>query len=353
MSAFRYSDQRGMVSFMITLIMMIVISLIVVGFAQVSNRNRREALDRQLSMQAFYAAESGINDAVTKIQAALLTGQPVTQQTSCADSTYQASSIVTDGSVGYTCVLVDTNVASISTNAGTGRSAVVPINMVDKDGNPQTAGSLSFAWSPPDGLASNGTTGCHATSGTFPVNDNTYSCTFGLLRVDIFKSQGVPMSAAAFADSTMTFYLQPMVGSPAGTYPLSGFGGALKAAVVSARYDAVSKMYNARINFSGGAQAQNYYLRISTLYRDAAHVLIDGTNSAGTNSYFADAQALVDVTGKAQDVLRRVQVTVPLQRYDGSLIPSGGVQSSTGVCKRFAIYPGAGNYFPDAAGCGP
>lgn len=350
MSGFRQSDQRGMVSFMVTLIMMIVISLIVIGFAQVSNRNRREALDRQLSMQAFYAAESGINDAVTKIQSALLTGSPVTQQTSCTDTTYQASSIVTDGSVGYTCILVNTNVASISTNAGTQRSAVVPINMVDKDGNPQTAGSLSFSWSPPDGLASTGTTGCQS-AGTFPLNDSTYGCTFGLLRVDIFKSQGVSMSATAFADNTMTFYLQPINGSPPGTYNLGGFGGALKAAIVSARYDAGTSMYTAKINFSGGAQAQNYYVRISTLYRDAARVLVDGTNAAGVNSNFADAQALVDVTGKAQDVLRRVQVTVPLQRYDGSLVPSGGVQSSTDVCKRFAIYPG--NYFPDAPGCGP
>lgn len=45
--------------FMITIVMMVVISLIVVGFTQVANRNRRQSLDRQLSTQAFYVAESG------------------------------------------------------------------------------------------------------------------------------------------------------------------------------------------------------------------------------------------------------------------------------------------------------
>jgi len=56
-------NQSGMVSIMVTMILMIVMSLIVVGFAQVSRRNQRVALDRQLSTQAFYAAESGVNDA--------------------------------------------------------------------------------------------------------------------------------------------------------------------------------------------------------------------------------------------------------------------------------------------------
>ncbi|HET6924792.1 MAG TPA: pilus assembly PilX N-terminal domain-containing protein, partial [Candidatus Saccharimonadales bacterium] len=56
-------DERGMVSIMVTLVMIIVITLIVIGFAQVVRRNQRETLDRQLSTQAYYAAETGINDA--------------------------------------------------------------------------------------------------------------------------------------------------------------------------------------------------------------------------------------------------------------------------------------------------
>jgi len=40
------SKQRGMVAIMITMILMIVISLIVLGFAQISRRNQRQSLDR-------------------------------------------------------------------------------------------------------------------------------------------------------------------------------------------------------------------------------------------------------------------------------------------------------------------
>src|SRR3954464_6641054 len=57
----KLNSEAGMASFLIVMILMLVITLIVIGFAQVTRRNSREALDRQLSSQAFYAAESGVN----------------------------------------------------------------------------------------------------------------------------------------------------------------------------------------------------------------------------------------------------------------------------------------------------
>jgi len=66
--------------------------------------------------------------------------------------------------------------------------------------------------------------------------------------------------------------------------------------------------------------------------------VVDGTNASGGIS-FKDAQAIIDATGKAQDVLRRVQVTVPLQQYS-SVIPEGAVQSTASVCKQFSTYSG-------------
>ena len=56
---------------------MIVMSLIVLGFAQISRRNQRESLDRQLSTQAFYAAESGVNDARELITTAAQNNQAI------------------------------------------------------------------------------------------------------------------------------------------------------------------------------------------------------------------------------------------------------------------------------------
>lgn len=342
-------DQRGMVSLTITLVMMLVISLIVVGFAQVSNRNRREALDRQLSMQAFYAAESGVNSAASKIRTALATGTTIATQTVCTGTDYYdatAAKLVSDGSVAYTCVLVNPTVDRISTTANTQGSTVVPIDTVDSSGVSQTATSLTFSWSPPDGVTAS-TSNC--LSATFPVSAG-YMCPFGLLRVDLFKVNGASITSASnLAGSTATLYLKPTT-SGGGTQGVGAFN-TPKAYIVNASY--APEMYSATINFTPAAQSAHYYARITTLYKDAAHVYIDGVNSAG-NSYFANAQATVDVTGRAQDVLRRVQVRVPLQQY-GSQIPGAAVRSGADVCKRFSISPitYTVDNTPPMAGCGP
>jgi Tfp pilus assembly protein PilX len=77
------NNQDGMASILITILMMIVVSLVVLGFSQVTRTEQRESLNRQLSMQAFYAAESGINDAYSVISSDISTNTAIPSQTSC------------------------------------------------------------------------------------------------------------------------------------------------------------------------------------------------------------------------------------------------------------------------------
>ena len=330
-------DQRGLVSFMVTLIMMMVISLIAIGFTQVTNSNRREQLDRQLSMQAFYAAESGVNVAAGIVKASAVTG--VKAQTSCGDTTYPAATLSTSPSVAYTCVLVNPNVPSIITNANQQKSSVFKVRPVDSAGNSVVPASLTFTWSVAQGMsASNCTT---QTLAKFPKNDTTYTCPFGLLRVDLVQGS-TGSSAAAFASNTTTLFIQP-VGSGGSAQTISSFSSP-KAIIVGGTYDSSSKVYKATVNLGVGARASEYYARITTLYRDSPRIVVDGTSTTGSSLNFADAQAIIDVTGKAQDVLRRVQVTIPLQQYDTNLIPEGAIQSVVDVCKQFTIYGGSNAY---------
>ena len=62
-------DERGMVAIMIAMFLMIILSLITLGFLRLMQREQRQALDNSLSTQAYYAAESGINDAVKAARA--------------------------------------------------------------------------------------------------------------------------------------------------------------------------------------------------------------------------------------------------------------------------------------------
>ena len=332
-------SEKGMVSFLITMIMMIVISLIVVGFTQVANRNRRETLDRQLSTQAFYAAESGVNDAATKIHQAQTLGNPVATQTECTGGTYLNSSadgnLNSDGSVKYTCVLVNPLVPNLVTRADTQSSSVLSINPTDAGGGEQTASSLTFTWSPATGQT--GDVNTCTTISSFPTTGSN-TCPYALLRVDLMVGTvALGDSPAGLNDKTVTFFMQP-IHSGSGHMNLGGLA-PQKAYVVAANCGTTTCSVTIKFTEST-TQSQHYYARISTLYRDSPNVTVDGEYTGGS-TWFKDAQAIVDVTGKAQDVLRRVQVRVRLQDLDRSNVPNAAVQSSGNVCKRFAVYPGS------------
>src|SRR5580658_8830161 len=62
------TDEKGFASIVIALILIIVLALLTVAFAQLARREQADALDKQLAVQANYAAETGINDAYTYIE---------------------------------------------------------------------------------------------------------------------------------------------------------------------------------------------------------------------------------------------------------------------------------------------
>jgi Tfp pilus assembly protein PilX len=62
------TNQSGIVSLIIVAILAIVLGLVAIGFSQLTNRELKQAGDRELNAQAFYAAESGVNDALAYLQ---------------------------------------------------------------------------------------------------------------------------------------------------------------------------------------------------------------------------------------------------------------------------------------------
>jgi hypothetical protein len=75
------------------------------------------------------------------------------------------------------------------------------------------------------------------------------------------------------------------------------------------------------------------------LYKDSTSVTITGVSDSGT-ALFSGAQAIVDVTGKDQDELRRVQTRVSLFSSTSGT-PANAIASSQDICKRYSILPTA------------
>ena len=61
-------NQKGMSSILFAMVFIIILSLIGVGFATLVRKDQRETLDKTLSFQAQYAAETAINRKAAELQ---------------------------------------------------------------------------------------------------------------------------------------------------------------------------------------------------------------------------------------------------------------------------------------------
>ena len=98
-------DESGLAAITVTLIILGIVTLITVGFATLMRREQRQALDRQLSTQAFYAAESGVNLARKAIDADLAVSETPETYSNCSDSPIVNYDLGNNASVS--CVLAD------------------------------------------------------------------------------------------------------------------------------------------------------------------------------------------------------------------------------------------------------
>jgi Tfp pilus assembly protein PilX len=328
------TDQTGMVSIMVTLILMIVITLIIIGFATTANRNQREALDRQLGAQAYYAAESGINAAVRVLRAN--PGAAVDGDANDCKSFTSRNSISTvlknDASgqpqVTYTCLLVSPKSQNIS-------QASVPVNTpytAHIDGGAIAYGSLTFSWDKGSSFAS---PSCPVI-GTFPAAAS-WNCNFALLRVDIVPASNGSLSRI---NDAVSIFMQPSMTASTVSPPTKGitFGDPSNQSAITTAGCNSGATCRTTITFPNAAdQVNQYYVRVSAQYGNAEQLKIGGTTVSGTKATF-NGYPTIDATGKATDVTRRIQVQINVNTAQGSAptLPNFAVQSTSSVCKSFA-----------------
>lgn len=371
------SNQAGMVSFLVTFIMLLVISLIVVGFTRVTIQNRREALDRQLSTQAFYAAESGINAVVNKYKTfpAILT----TKKTSCDPSTTVGGSVLPPNAnldasgateVKVTCLMIDPLVKNlVSGELKAGTSQVFKIDPRDSNGATTTLNKLIIVWEGRNGKAStapdpvDSAGSCPTDSTKFAATYDVTGCTYGLMRVDLLRETllNAQTSADDMAGNTKAVFFQPSTAAPQPA-AFNFRGNATQSSPATRKlaqctgatgvtpYPGVkvdARSCYAEISLQPNAYSA-YDIRLSTIYNSTKSLAVYGLNSSDSLVYFAGSQAQIDSTAKAVDVIRRVQVRVPLNNSDGSTVQPFALYTKNALCKRFTV---TDSVFEDA--CSP
>ena len=102
------NKQQGFVSIIVTMIIIVFVTLVAVGFAFLARQNQNQNLNAQLSTQAYYAAESGVNDAVHYLTLGSQNDTNLCNDPSSpTKNSASTATLDSGGPVQYTCVLVN------------------------------------------------------------------------------------------------------------------------------------------------------------------------------------------------------------------------------------------------------
>jgi hypothetical protein len=351
------TNQQGLVSLVVTMIIMIVLSLIVVGFAQVARREQRIALDHQLSQQAEYAAESGINDAKRAVfdNANALAPNPYNRAGGSKDKktcgpvagTPLADNTLSD-TVSYSCLLIDQSPPDLKySNIQTDVSTVVPINAVDPaTGNPVNINKIVLNWQVKDTTPA-------PVSHTYPKLPSAGGWganQTGMLRTDVIAPGD--LSQSALNDNLFTTFMYPSSGgshqvtyAPTGSSPQAQ-GELSKADCSGGPWtgdpDLPDLNYQCRMDIDVSAVgSSSFFLRLRSIY-NASQLDIAAIGTTGKVD-LRGAQVEIDSTGKAQDVLKRVKVRAKdPDNSSGPIFTEYALDVAGGICKQIITSPVAG-----------
>lgn len=356
MSNFRKSklsfslNSRGFVSITITMVIMFVLIIIVMSFARIIRREQRQALDRQLNTQAFYAAESSVNAVGAYLVANPTFNTPKTDCTTPSGVPAIDNTTVLDSSSGVevTCLLFDPAPETLEYSNVSSESKVVPIRSAEDPVLPLN--SISLSWrdkaNRPDNLPN-----CVGTQ-SFPTNAN-WNRNTGIIRVDLVSVNG-SLTRNTLLQNTFTAFLFPCNNAVGGSTTFASAGTPTTQGRIVNTYcpDIIADPNDPAVctmTITLPGTSSRYYMRIRTIYGSSA-LSIEATDSGGRVE-LKEAQAVIDVTAKANDVLRRIQVRKPIGLLTTQNLPDYVLNSTEDLCKRFSVVPTAGSSLLDTGGC--
>lgn len=326
----------------IVILIMTLLSLIVVAMTRNANREQRQALDRQLNSQAFYAAESGINDAKDYYFKNATDPATPRSKDSCdgvgtavvGDQFPERTSDLGNNS-RYSCVLYDADppfleYTSIDTNA----SEITPLEDIHSGLNIQ---SLTFKWKKAD-INQHNFSDCPG-GNNFPprLPDN---CGAGMLRIELIDPSA-PNRDELTARSFLAFISPGSNANPVTQTYAQGAQGLVWSGGCGGDDNECSITIN-------GVNKRKLILHLRSIYSNN-WVKITGRTNANTDVEFKNAQMMVDSTGRSADVLKRIRAMVPLHEFNG-VYPEFALQTKDDICKLQQIFP-PGAYPPSRDDC--
>lgn len=334
------SDQKGIVSIIVTLITVVVLTLLVIGLAQIGISENKSAFKLQQSTEAFYNSESGINYILNYLKA----GNSISSCT-CICQDFSGNNLpdplgfaLNINAASVPCIMVNDKLTDYLFNINNGYSKVFGYN--------KTGGisKIKFNWTPPATSANPDYTLC--VNNKFTSSDS-WNCPAPVLMISVFAFNGNVSVNDTFNESiapnpsgsdAFTFYL----------FPTNNPSTSISSGLTDINNILAGSCNNAINGCSSTITAlpkfDNYFFRVTPIYA-GTNLSVSAIDSAG-NGIVTD-QIEIDSTGKSGNTLQRLDSRISRSYiYQYQLAnqnkvdqtPLYSIQSETGICKLFEGY---------------
>lgn len=294
------SNQQGIVALLTTIIVSILLLIITLGALSLVSGELRQATDYDQSITAFFAAEAGVEDAVAEINRRLSQGLPLPENSDCTP--LDAADAQLGEGVEYTCQVITADANELTDQLGVEEATQLDLagatgyDSIRVRWNDPSAGT-DPAWSGVP-LPANFTQGDDWQSGDYPA---------------VIEMLVVSYPNGDFNETdiqTQTVVLKPTSPGGSNSANLSTLTSLMPVSCDPGSFSG----YDCEASITGlSGSSRNYVVRLYARYAQAKYELQAINSSTGNIITIPGAQTIIDVTGRAGDVSRRIQVRVPTQ----------------------------------------
>lgn len=338
------SNQSGIVSLLTSIIVGLLLIVITVSAVALMSGELRQATDFDNSVKAYFAAESGVEDAISYIRNNRVAGSGLgtfaaLNKNNC-NPNYGNPNLSGDNVVKYTCQIVDTQPNQLTGQLNAEEST--QLNFIGVSGYSK----LLVQWN--QGATSD-------LQNWTPIPANFSSASFGnwnwpaVVEATIVEYPTTP----DFAQSSVvgrTLVLKPSTGGGMSSIPYTNPAGTKPVPVnctapVGTNFGCIITLDTLT------PSTRNYIVRLTARYK-GMHYQVSALPSAATGPSGAvalpNAQMTVDVTASSGDVFRRVRVQAPLGGVPNS---NFALLADVDLCKVIQVSAATGFVVGSETGC--
>lgn len=378
-------NQRGAVSLFSVIFAMLLMSVVTISFLRIMVADQTEATNNDLAQSAYDSAEAGVEDAKRALiwyvnqcksgsASACSTAQLAISSSTCnvairtangwtetngeikvqqSAQVDEATGVSVDQALdqAYTCVTLQLNTDDYVSTVAANQSIIVPLKGTN------TFNSVKVEWFSQEDLSTAGGTAKPDNTATSPkpmvknwptdrpavlrTQLMQVGSSFTLTDFDSVTSDSKSDANTVFlypstsgVNNTSFIERDPRIRNEAATPNSSPLPVSCEANIPSGGYScAVTLALPIPVGASNRNESNTTtYLRLTSLYT-ASHVRV----SLGDGAQFKEVQPIVDSTGRANNVFRRVQSRVNLYDTSSFPYPDGALDVSGDLCKDFGI----------------